>query len=152
VPARGGRVRELAAGWGPEWSRDGKRLMFATSTPSGATAAAVMHADGSGQRILGLGTPAGWTPDGRHGAFVTSEGHVTVIAPSGRAIRRVGRSTGNGIAIFSPDGKWLAFNRLDNLYIARVDGTRREYVTTAPSDEDDLNVLDWRPRRQRSCG
>jgi Tol biopolymer transport system component len=144
VPARGGDVRELAAGSGAEWSPDGKRLLFATRTASGATAVAVMSADGSGQRVLGLGQPAGWAPDGRHLAFVTADGHATVAAPSGGAARRLGRTTGNGTAVVSPDGNWLAFGRLNNLYIARVDGTRTKYVTTAPSLEQDLSLVDWR--------
>jgi Tol biopolymer transport system component len=144
VPARGGDVREIADGWGAEWSPDGKRLLYATSTDSGTTAVAVMSADGSGQRVLGLGQPAGWAPDGRHLAFVTHDGHATVATPSGGAVRRLGRATGGGAAVFSPDGKWLAFGRRGNLQIARVDGTRKESVTTAPSLEQSLSVVDWR--------
>jgi Tol biopolymer transport system component len=153
VPARGGDVRELADGWGAEWSPDGKRLLYATSTASGATAVAVMSADGSGQRVLGLGQPGGWAPDGRHVAFVTQDGHATVAAPSGGADRRLGRATGGSRAVFSPDGKWLAFGRRGNLHIARVDGTRKEYVTTAPSLEQSLSVVDWRRLpRGATCG
>ena len=144
VPARGGDVRKLAPGWDPEWSPDGNRLLFATSTPSEATAVATMSADGSGQRVLGLGTPAGWAPDGGHVAFIAPEGHVTVVPASGGAVRRVGRTTAGGIVVFSPDGKWLAFGRGNDLYIAHVDGTQRTHVTTAPSLED-LSVVDWRP-------
>jgi WD40-like Beta Propeller Repeat len=130
IPARGGALRELAAGRDPDWSPDGKHLLFATSTPSGATALAVMSADGSGQRVLALGTPAGWAPNGRDVAFATPEGHAAVVAPSGGPVRRLARRA--GVPLFSPDGKWLAFSRGSDLYITRVDGTRTQYVPRRP--------------------
>jgi Tol biopolymer transport system component len=145
-----GALRRLGAGYAPEWSPDGRRLVFSYRVPGKAYGpnllpavdVAAISADGTGLRRLASGEGASWSPDGRRIAFVTPDGSAAVISPSGRGLRRLGRA--DSAPLFSPDGRWLATTWRDNLYVVRVSDGRRRYVTS-PSSGENLTLLDWRP-------
>ena len=144
-----GAARRLTAGYAPGWSPDGRGLVFTRQVegkvgPDGETAVeiAVISADGTGLRRLADGDGASWSPDGRRIALVTPDGYAAVTAPSGRRLRRLGRT--DSTPVFSPDGRWLAVTWRDDLYVVRVTGGHRRYVTSPRSGED-LDLLAWRP-------
>jgi Tol biopolymer transport system component len=144
-----GTARRLTAGYAPEWSPDGRRLVLTRRVegqtgPNGEPAVeiAVISADGTGLRGLANGEGASWSPDGRQIALVTPDGYAAVTAPSRPRLRRLGRT--DSTPLFSPDGRWLALTWRDDLYVVRVTGGRRRYVTSPRSGED-LDLLAWRP-------
>jgi TolB protein len=106
--------------YGPEFSPDGSRIVFA-STRTG-TGFWVMNADGSGQTQLAvpiggaLGTPR-WSPDGssivfdagvRRGADVVFGIHV--VAPDGSGLRTLTTVSQDGQPTWSRDGSRIAFS------------------------------------------
>jgi Tol biopolymer transport system component len=152
---RGGAARRLATGYAPQWSPDGRRLVISHRVPGYTPAPyfkpavdiAVISADGTGQRRLAGGDGASWSPDGRRIAFVTPDRYAAIISPSGRGLWRLGRA--DSAPVFSPDSRWLATTWKDDLYVVRLDGGRRRYVTS-PSSGEDLSLQDWRPLTSES--
>jgi len=151
-----GAVRRLATGYAPDWSPDGRRLVF-SYRPPGETfgpnleplvEVVTIRADGTGLRRLARGDGASWSPDGRRIAFLAPEGYVAVVSPSGRRLRRLARS--NTAPLFSPDSRWLAYTWKDELYVVSVKTGRRRWVTS-PSEE--MELLDWRaaPASETRC-
>lgn len=69
---------DLGSDLGAAWSPDGSKLAFATQRYTGISEIAIMNADGSAVRRLGVGTaglrPA-WSPDGRRIAFEAEGGY-----------------------------------------------------------------------------
>jgi Tol biopolymer transport system component len=136
----------------PRWSPDGRAILF-TAVPPGQSPSPsgwpysdvyVMNADGSGQRNL-THTPEGgefdpaWSPDGRHIAFSRLAGppgevRIVVMNADGSAKHAVTPKlahTGDGWigvnAAWSPDGRRIAFDAHDVIYVVNADesGLRR---------------------------
>jgi TolB protein len=153
---RSGSVRRLATGYAPDWSPNGRRLVFSYLLPGEtrgpnlepAVELATIRADGTGRRHLASGDGGSWSPDGRRLAFLTPDGYVAVVSPSGRGLLRLARSDSD--PIFSPDSRWLAYTWKEELYVVPVKGGSRRFVTS-PSEE--LELLDWRaaPASQTRC-
>lgn len=80
-----------------------------------------------------------WTPtaeeDGKHR-------HELFIFGSAGAPRSVGQGISS---TFSPDGKWLAFDRDSNLMIARADGTKPKKWSSMASGEEGFCSFHWLP-------
>ncbi len=109
MPADGSQVRQVSDGLAsalfPEWSPDGRRLVFegttAEDTPGDLY---VVNADGTGQHRI-TADPAqdaepAWSPDGRLIAFVSDRAgnpDIYLVRPDGSGVRRldgqVGRPT-----------------------------------------------------------
>ena len=136
----------------PRWSPDGRAILF-TAVPPGQphtppTPSAgpyrddvyVMNADGSGQRKLTHTREAGefgpvWSPDGQQIAFTRHAGtsgevRIVVMNADGSAQHAVTPElahTGDGwigvIAAWSPDGRRIAFDYHDAIYVVNADGS-----------------------------
>jgi Tol biopolymer transport system component len=154
VSANGGAVRRLMTGWAHDWSPNGRRLLvtYRAKGPARRLPAtiAVISANGTGLRGLASGSQPSWSPDGRWIAFVTPEGYAAVISPHGGDPKLLGRTSGG--ASFSPDSKWLAITRGNNLYVLPLKGGGRHFVTEPESGED-MTFLDWgvRPAGRAWC-
>jgi Tol biopolymer transport system component len=122
----------------PVWSRDGRRIAFIARTATGATDIFIRDVDGKGAEDLlvsnlDLKTPTSFSPDGKELLFTSaSNGSSTkaavwvVSTARGAPPRPLIRTSANEWnAVFSPDGKWLA-------YLSDESGRPELYVTPYP--------------------
>ena len=125
--------------WNPDWSPDGRTLIF-ESTLSGNSSIYAINADGSSLRRLTADTSesyqARWSPDGRRIVFSSERDGGTQIYTmnaDGSAAVRLTLFPGGGYyqSSFSPDGNWIAFqgrpdNRetRDRVWAMRSDGSQ----------------------------
>ncbi len=105
--AGGAGVRRLtrapAIDTAPAWSRDGRRIAFASGRDGGEPEIYVMNADGSAQTRLTRTPPfvadntPTWSPDGRRIAFASNRAgafnqEIYVMNADGSRVRRLTRS------------------------------------------------------------
>ena len=133
---------------GVAWSSDGTRIAF-SSERDGDEEIYVANADGSGElQVTDLpgvdATHAAWSPDGDRISFVALDGEqwdVWIVNADGTDLVKLTPSDrDDGPAIWSPDGKLLAFtasNVLEgdnsgtfDVYTIRPDGTRERRITS----------------------
>lgn len=130
------------AGWSPSWSPDGKRLVTAARKKGEATEGLyVMNADGTGaRRITPLGREAqyaAWSPAADRIAFtyvVAGGFDLFTIHPDGSGLRRLtndGAGGENNWAMWSPDGRKIAWGRGDSVWVMNADGSGKRMVTDA---------------------
>ena len=144
-------TQELILGEGdaPSWSPDGQRIAFRWN--GGVT---VATADGSQRRpLIAPGADPAWSPDGWRIAYATgeyAESFIYTVNVDGTDRRRVttemaeSPGTTDLSPAWSPDGKWLAFQReyqvcsgrersckgFYDVFIIRVDGSDLRKVTS----------------------
>ena len=125
--------------WNPEWSPDGRTLIF-ESTLAGNSSIYAINADGTGLRRLTTDTAesyqARWSPDGRRIVFSSERDGGTQIYTmnaDGSGAVQLTSFPGGGYyqSSFSPDGNWIAFqgrpdNRetRDRVWAMRSDGSQ----------------------------
>jgi Tol biopolymer transport system component len=130
------------AGWSPSWSPDGERLVTAARSRSDPSFCLyVMDADGTNVRRI---TPPGreaqyatWSPTGDSIAFTYVEDggfDLYTIRADGSDLRRLtsdGAGGENNWAMWSPDGKRIAWGRGESVWVMNADGSDRRIVTGA---------------------
>lgn len=116
----------------PAWSRDGKQLAF-ISDRSGEDQVWVTPADGAGEpRQLtkdhkGPLTLTHWSPDGKYLVASDREARILLVDSNTGATTLVDQADRSGTydsvntsAVFSPDGKYLAYHRLEPNWLTAV--------------------------------
>jgi TolB protein len=162
MKADGTGERTILSGWAqishPSWSPDGKNIAFGGQQSSGGNLVlCIVHADGSGLRILGdptnvpFGAQPAWSPNGRQIAFVSVEGYAPSGGPNPSGIYVV-NADGSGWhrltppsasaeqdPTWSPDGKWIAYAKLppnwktshiSSIYRMKANGTGARQLTS----------------------
>jgi TolB protein len=117
--------------------------------------------DNPHHRFVTSGISPDWSPDSKrlvvvrprpNLVFAAPFGRLYTVRPNGRGLRLVrGASTYAGHPVWSPDGRWIAYDGLDlGVYVKRLDGGRvREVAPTQPGGTNyiDLYQPTWRARR-----
>ena len=142
----------------PDWSPDGTKMVFALSSGKWLKGEPVSHiwmanADGSGLRQITDGdfrdeSPS-WSPDGKRIAFARehllnrtinqsyADQYIAVMDPDGSNIVALTRG---GLAdrspAWSPDGKWIAYDLNQDLWIMDPQGENGREIATVYSPDD----------------
>ena len=163
VRADGSRRKQLTqigTAQSPDWSPDGKSLLFTNTADGPGGAVYRMGANGRQTRLLFRESQAHqilqdpvWSPDGRRIAFATVRTgtfELWTYSLSG-TFRQI---THEGFAVnptWSPDGKQIAYDGIGQspghatIFVAAADGTGRRDVSHAPFDD---SVPVWSPTGQ----
>jgi serine/threonine-protein kinase len=153
--SRGQAMRRLTFGGKnrhPIWSADGQRVAF-QSDREGDQAIFSQRADGTGpaERLTkpDPGTahvPQSWSPDGNQFLFSTTKGQSTSLrifslnSRTEKAFGSVQSSTTIG-AVFSPDGRWIAYSARDTgrfaniLFVQPFPATGAKYQISKSSED-----------------
>jgi hypothetical protein len=158
---RASRVRVLLGVSGaadPQFSPDGRRILFARHT-----SVWIMQADGRhAHRILPNARAPSWAPSGQAIAYVSfRSGRVFTALPDGGHPRELPAERlcyppactgGSSFAVFSPDGRTIAFDDVDasgdpNVYTMPVAGGRARNVDSIYTDSagGEVTGLTWQP-------
>ncbi|MFC1715531.1 TolB family protein [Candidatus Poribacteria bacterium] len=149
----GTNIRVIGEGWGPDWSRNGRKIAFVRDRVDIYT----MDADGDNVKKIARSPKASvssprWSPDGRKILFSTSAnndiGRIYIMDSDGDSLKLIKENAYD--ACWSPDGKKIAFSRADNedsfwhgghIWLMNPDGSGLERLTDNERGEFDF---DWR--------
>jgi Tol biopolymer transport system component len=125
--------RFLAQGQRPDWSPDGKKIVFdRTPRLSSTTEVWAVNADGTGARLLAApAVQPEFAPDGRRIAFQRNGDIWSMNADGSGQQRLTDASEAEFAPRWSPDGRRIAFLRGRQLYVMNADGSREAQI--APS-------------------
>lgn len=155
----GTRLRQLTPAFTPtasmpSWSPNGRVIAFNRYEVDHQTIWTV-RSDGTNlRRVAELGNRPSWSPDGRRIIFADGKSVLTMNPHGGqrRRLTRVRPHVEVMQAVFSPDGRKIAFVRIDQgeyrlvrAWVMNADGSRPRYVS--PRDAFVIQV-DWRPVRR----
>lgn len=144
-----GRRLTVRNGYDPDWSSR-NRIAFVRSQGQGFRTRQDIYSirpDGDGLRRItrdGCSTDPSWSPSGRRlliTRFCRGEFGTYLMNADGTA-RRLVIPRGNN-AVWSPDGKRIAFGRGNRLYTADADGGDKRLVWSRPGV---FSTLAWQPR------
>jgi hypothetical protein len=129
--------------WAPDWTADGRRLLFADFDFLGS-----MAADGSDvQRlpahsdILTINGQPSISPDGQHVVFEADDSQIWMERLDGTGLRRLSGGTGPR---WSPSGRMIAVAANDGRLVLRDAATDEPLVARRFARHDVLSV-DWSP-------
>jgi TolB protein len=144
----------------PQFSPDGKRLVFVRARRNNGSAIFVANVDGSGVRrvtpwSLVAGDNPDWSPNGKWILFRSDvprvrQSQIYLIHPDGTGLTRLTlfkRGTTVTSSSFSPDGKWIVFGATGvggnaDVYVMRADGTAKRPLTRTKLWD---SAPDWGP-------
>jgi TolB protein len=150
----------------PDWSPDGRRIVYEHSTGPRDERIFIVNADGTGPRPVvactggcaGQEAPA-WSPDGREIAFASGGvryEQIWIVGVDGMNLRRLTRLNGlDADPQWSPDGRRIVFRRIDPyrarkgyaLFVVNVDGSGERRLTPWALRAGDHP--DWSPDGKR---
>lgn len=144
----------------PDWSPDGKKIVFMRGNSIANRAIYVMNADGTNQVALtdvsaDNITPA-WSPDGTRIAFASDrDGRYQIYvmnADGGSPIKLTTNFLDNASPTWSPDGTRIAYMSVDSqdvseIYVMKADGSGQINLSNRPA-ADDVSPS-WSPDSQK---
>jgi Tol biopolymer transport system component len=151
VKANGGGLRVLTEGRRPNWSPDGRTIVFDTGTglPGFVPGVGVVNADGTDVRLLAnSGTQPRFSPDGTQIVF-NRGGEIWTMNADGSDQKQLTQASEPDFApVWSPNGRMIAFLRgtPPQLYVMNVDGSGKRALAPSPAWELDP---DWSPDGKR---
>jgi eukaryotic-like serine/threonine-protein kinase len=143
----------------PIYAPDGETIYFARIDGTGPSIWRIGALGGQARRIVGSARKPAPSPDGRSLAYLAPDSDGTgdtlvVSGLDGSATRTLARSfTGgdlNGRAAWSPDGRWLAYNRWElfapfNLFVSDVNSGKERQVTQFTKSQEGVETQTWLP-------
>ena len=138
--------------WFPDWSPDGKKILFSSDCQNSTFNIYTMSTDGSSvTRVSDVeGAAAKWSPDGKLIAFQSNESgnfDVYVMNSDGSNIHKLTDSTNDDMfPLWSPNGRQIAYqSSKDNkgqIYVMDVDGSNQVNLSNNPYGESPQS---WSP-------
>ena len=129
--------RTLGLGWGASWSRDGERLVFVQEEGPLERVVSATLSDGRTEILADLptGSSALFSATGEWLYFLDAQQTLNRFQLSGSAIPQPVARLDRGLRdpVVSPDGRWLAFRRNADIWIAPLG--------SEPVRETDLRLL-----------
>ena len=143
----------------PDWSADGKQLLYDSWRGSGDSRIFLVNVDGSNPQEVGAGAMPTFAPDGKRLAFSGAEG-MCVMNVDGTG-REVISQAGWG-AQWSPDGEWISYGTYRglngaegaNIAITHVKTKETRYLLEGEHSKRFSQVywnMEWSPDSHRIC-
>ena len=162
-----------ASEYGPVWSPDALHIAFLRDTPAGTEVVVIPAAGGVEKRLhvstvscSWLGSPANgrqfcgvaWSPNGKFLTLVDKESpqapkSIFLLDIATREMRKVTappRGYEDGLSVFSPDGRMLAFSRnsghpLNDIYVIPLSDSGRPQAEPLQLTRDNVFIegMDW---------
>ena len=130
----------------PVFSPDGSKIAYALMQKGGSSLHAISLETGEDRRLDDQGFPSDWSKDGRYLALYSgsrwNQNTHSLLSIQGQNVEEVnlplpaGKLQYNDMK-FSPDGKYLAYERGGSLYLYAIDGARETQITEGSNEDAD---------------
>lgn len=154
----GSGLRRLTIGSEPNWSADGKKVVFSRRSKGGIQSIYVMNANGENvrrltQKVSTMDRMPVWSPDGKEIAFVRlswpekeqppGPADIYTMNANGENVRRLTKTPHHeDVPDWSPDGKRIAYAALigssttARIFSVKPNGKGRQLLTTSGDEPD----------------